>query len=74
MMNNTQKLLRYFGLNISRKDTIRQISLETKIPYMTLNRIIKKLEKDKIIITEKGIKAADGGVRVYHEDVAFIKI
>jgi len=53
MMNAIEKLFRYFALNINKVRTIRQISLKTKIPYMTLNRIIKKLEKQNLIITKK---------------------
>ncbi len=53
MMNPLEKLFRYFALNIDKAKTIRQISLETKIPYMTLNRVIKKLEKQNLIITKK---------------------
>lgn len=52
-MNNIIKVFRYFGLRIDKRETIRQISLDTKIPYMTLNRIIKKIEKQNLIITER---------------------
>ena len=53
MMNVIEKLFRHFALDINKSSTIRQISLETKIPYMTLNRTIKKLEKQNLIITKK---------------------
>lgn len=53
MMNNTEKLFRYFCLNFNKEETIRQISIETRISYMTLNRIVKKLEKENLIITKK---------------------
>jgi len=52
-MNNIERAFKYFGVNINKSKTIRQISLETKIPYMTLNRIIKKLKKQDLIITKK---------------------
>ena len=47
------KLFRYFGLDKNKCSRIRQISLETKIPYMTLNRIIKKFERQNLVITKK---------------------
>ena len=53
MMNYTNQLFRYFGLNLGKRATIRQISLETKIPYMTVNRIISRLSKESIVITER---------------------
>lgn len=52
-MNNTIRVFRYFSLNLDKKATIRQLSLKTKIPYMTLNRIIKRLEKQNLILTER---------------------
>lgn len=56
-MDYEHSLFRHLGLNIGKDKTIRQISLETKIPYMTLNRIIKKLEKQNLINTKKQGKA-----------------
>lgn len=52
MINNIEKIFRYFALNLNKSLTIRQLSTETKIPYMTLNRIIKKLEKRDLITTK----------------------
>ena len=52
MINNIEKIFRYFALNLNKNLTIRQLSTETKIPYMTLNRIVKKLEKRDLITTK----------------------
>ena len=53
MMNNLSPLFRYLGLKIGKRETIRQISLAIGIPYMTLNRVMKRLEKENLIITER---------------------
>lgn len=53
MINKRERIFRYFSINIDKRATIRQISLDTKIPYMTLNRTIKKLEKQNLIVTER---------------------
>lgn len=52
-MDDKDKLFVYFGLNLEKSRTIRQISLDIKVPYTTLNRIIKELEKQDLVITEK---------------------
>lgn len=51
-MEVIDKLFNYFGLNINKSESIRQISLEIRVPYMTLSRVIKKLEKQKLILTK----------------------
>ena len=50
MMN---KLFRYFSLNLAEERTIRQISLEARIPYMTLSRLVKELEKQALVVLKK---------------------
>lgn len=52
-LENKDKLFNYFGLNINESRTMRQISLDIKIPHTTLSRLIKKLEKGKLITTKK---------------------
>jgi len=56
-MNSEKKIIQYFGKNLKKEKTIRQISLETKIPYMTANRKIKELAKNNIITLKKQGKA-----------------
>lgn len=52
-MNNLTPVFRYLGLRMEKRETIRQISIAAKIPYMTLNRVMKKLEKQNLIKTER---------------------
>ena len=51
-MENRDKLFNYFGLNINESRTIRQISLDIKVPHATLSRLIKKLKKENLISTK----------------------
>ena len=51
-MENRDKLFSYFGLNINESRTIRQISLDIKVPHATLSRLIKKLKKENLISTK----------------------
>jgi predicted nucleotidyltransferase len=52
-MMNKEKLFRYFGANLEESRTIRQISIDLGIPYMTLNRLMKDMEKRGLVTTKK---------------------
>ena len=56
-MNSEEMLFRHFGLNMDEGKTMRQISIDTGIAYMTLNRIIKELGKKGLVNTKKQGKA-----------------
>ncbi|MBD3361428.1 hypothetical protein GF358_01420 [Candidatus Woesearchaeota archaeon] len=56
-MRADKKIIQYFGKNLKKEKTIRQISLETKTPYMTVNRTIKELAENNIITLKKQGKA-----------------
>ncbi len=53
MVNETSKLLIELISNKDQALTIREISLQLGIPYMTLSRLIKKLSKQELIKVEK---------------------
>ena len=51
-MVNT-KLFNFLGMHLQEEFTIRQLSIATKTPYMTLNREVKLLEQKKLLILKK---------------------
>jgi len=57
MVNTENRLFSYFGTRIAEEKTIRQISIEASIPYMTLSRIVKKMEKMNMLKTRKAGKS-----------------
>lgn len=53
MVNEANKLLIYLISNKNQTLTIREISLNLGIPYMTLSRLMKKLSKQELVKIEK---------------------
>jgi predicted nucleotidyltransferase len=53
MVNTKEIIIRHLGLAYDKEHTIRQISLDSEIPYMTLSRAVKELEREELIITKK---------------------
>lgn len=51
-MDDKDRLFMYFGLNLDKSSSIRQISLDINVPYTTLNRMIKKLVRQDLVLTE----------------------
>lgn len=51
-MDDKDRLFVYFGMNLEKSSTIRQISLGIHVPYMTLNRMIKELERAELVLTK----------------------
>lgn len=53
MVNAQNKLLVYLFSNFGFPLTIRKVSLELAIPYMTLSRIIKRLSEQGLVLLQK---------------------
>lgn len=53
MVNETSRLLIHLISNKEQTQTIREISVNLGIPYMTLNRLMKKLSEQELIKVEK---------------------
>jgi len=49
VLEDVDKLFRFFGLNFGSGETMRKISLETKVPYTTLSRLVKRLDKQGLV-------------------------
>jgi len=49
MLEDADKLFRFFGLSFGSGETIRQVSLDTKVPYTTLSRLVKRFEKQGLV-------------------------
>ena len=52
-MDNLLKLVQTLGLNFYEEMTLRQLSIDAKVPYTTAHRLIKK-NKDLFNINQKG--------------------